>query len=293
MGEKDSLNICGETSAAAVSSLALQRTQVEVMVLVKATPQPSTRYGDTVCVAGALLDHGPVRWIRLYPIPFRYLESAAQFRKYQTVKVELRPTSGDHRPESAKVNLEQIVVGTVAAHWKHRAPIVEQLVGPSMCELIEGVAVNPNATSLGAVRPRDVTGLEFEEHGPWSPEQLSKMQSIADQDSLFGSAEGGQVILQPPRFKVWLRWRCESRDCSRGHRMRILDWELTALQAKFGHSDSDLKAAVTTNFHTKMFGPQKAPLVYVGNQENPTRRGSFTVLGVYYPDVRDAQSGLF
>ena len=81
------------------------------MVLVKATPQPSTKYGDTVCVAGALLGQGPARWIRLYPIPFRYLESAAKFRKYQTVKVELRPTSGDYRPESAKVNLEQIVGG--------------------------------------------------------------------------------------------------------------------------------------------------------------------------------------
>lgn len=50
---------------------------------------------------------------------------------------------------------------------------------------------------------------------------------------------------------------------------------------------------MTNNFQIKMFNPQKAPLIYVGNQENPTRRRSFTVLGVYYPDVRDAQPGLF
>ena len=42
-----------------------------------------------------------------------------------------------------------------------------------------------------------------------------------------------------------------------------------------------------------MFNPQKASLVYAGNQENPARRRSFTLLGVYYPDVRDAQAGLF
>ena len=292
MGEQDSPNDAAGTPVASISSLALQRRQVEVMVLVKATPQPSTKYGDTVCVAGALLGPGPVRWIRLYPIPFRYLESAAKFRKYQTVTVELRPTSGDYRPESAKVNLEQIVGGPVTDGWKHRAPIVEQLAGPSMCELLAGVTADPNATSLGAVRPRDVDGLDFEEHGPWSPEQLSKMQSVADQDSLFGSAEGKQVVLQPPRFKVWLRWRCESPRCP-AHRMRILDWELTALQARYPRSDTDLKAAVTNNFQAKMFNPQKAPLIYVGNQENPTRRRSFTVLGVYYPDVRDAQAGLF
>jgi len=256
--------------------------------------KPSTKYGDIVCVAGALLHQGPVRWIRLYPIPFRYLESAAKFRKYETVKVELRPTAGDYRPESAKVNLEQIVGGPMAGDWKSRAPIVEQLAGPSMCDLLAGVTANPNATSLGAVRPRDVDDvLDFEEHGPWSPERMRKMQSVADQDSLFGIAETKQVVLQPPRFKVWLRWRCESPRCSAGHRMRILDWELTALQSRYGRSDTELKAAVTDNFQTKMFDPHKAPLIYVGNQENPTRRRSFTVLGVYYPDIRDAQAGLF
>ena len=235
VGEQDSPNDAPGTPVALISSLALQRRQLEVMVLVKATPQPSTKYGDTVCVAGALLGQGPVRWIRLYPIPFRYLESAAKFRKYQTVKVELRPTSGDYRPESAKVNLEQIVGGPVADDWKHRAPIVEQLAGPSMCELLAGVTANQNATSLGAVRPRDVDGLDFEEHGPWSVDQLRKMQSVADQDALLGSTEAKQVVLQPPRFKVWLRWRCESPRCP-GHRMRILDWELTALQAKYGRT---------------------------------------------------------
>lgn len=102
--------------------------------------------------------------------------------------------------------------------------------------------------------------MDFEEHGPWSPEQLSKMQSVADQDDLFGSAEGKQVVLQPPRFKVRLRWRCESPRCP-SHRMRILNWELTALQARYGRSDAELKAAVTNNFQTKMFNPRKAPLI--------------------------------
>ena len=158
VGEQDSPNDAAGTPGASISSLALQRRQVEVMVLVKATPQPSTKYGDTVCVAGALLGQGPVRWIRLYPIPFRYLESAAKFRKYQTVKVELRPTSGDRRPESAKVNLEQIVGGPWPTVGSTGRRVVGQLAGPSMCELLAGVTADPNATSLGAVRPRDVDG---------------------------------------------------------------------------------------------------------------------------------------
>jgi hypothetical protein len=45
-----------------------------VLVLVKATPQPSRQYGDTVCVAGADMNADPLRWVRLYPVPFRYME---------------------------------------------------------------------------------------------------------------------------------------------------------------------------------------------------------------------------
>jgi hypothetical protein len=40
--------------------------------------------------------------------------------------------------------------------------------------------------------------------------------------------------------------------------MRILDWELTALQGRYGRSETELKTAVTSNFQTKMFNPQKA-----------------------------------
>lgn len=282
----------GTGATPTISSLAWQRKQVEVLVLVKATPQPSTKYGDTVCVAGALLDQGPVRWIRLYPIPFRYLESAAKFHKYETVGVQLRPTLNDHRPESAKVNLEQILRGPVIDDWRNRAPIVEQLAGPTMCSLIAGVTADPNATSLGAVRPREVNGLDFEPHGSWSADQLRRMESVASQDSLFESTDSKQLVLKPPKFKVWLRWICESPRCPT-HRMRILDWELTALQARYRHSDTELKAAITNNFHAKIFNARKAPMIYVGNQENPTRRRSFTVLGFYYPDARDAQAGLF
>jgi hypothetical protein len=35
------------------------------------------------------------------------------------------------------------------------------------------------------------------------------------------------------------------------------------------------------------------PLIYVGNQENPQRRRSFTVLGLYYPQIGEADPGLF
>ena len=61
-----------------------------VLVLVKASPQPSRQYGDTVCVAGVEIDTGTPRWIRLYPVPFRCLDGSNQFRKYDIISVSTR-----------------------------------------------------------------------------------------------------------------------------------------------------------------------------------------------------------
>jgi len=39
----------------------------KVLITVKAYPNPSTRYGETVCVAG--IDIDKKEWVRLYPVP--------------------------------------------------------------------------------------------------------------------------------------------------------------------------------------------------------------------------------
>src|SRR5699024_12815403 len=53
------------------------------LVTVKAAPNPSTTYGETVCVAGIRLGGtGPTNWVRLYPINFRHLpEATAKFKR--------------------------------------------------------------------------------------------------------------------------------------------------------------------------------------------------------------------
>jgi len=86
------------------------RSTTTVLVLVKAAPQPSSTYGETVCVAGL---EGPVerpRWLRLYPVPFRYLDGERQFRKYDLVEVTTRDTGADKRPESRKITADSIKI---------------------------------------------------------------------------------------------------------------------------------------------------------------------------------------
>lgn len=86
-----------------------------VLITVKAAPNPSATYGETVCIAGVVLgDLGPRDWIRLYPINFRHLpDKSAQFKKYDIVTVRCRP-AGEPRFES----------------WR---PIMSTLAGKDMC----------------------------------------------------------------------------------------------------------------------------------------------------------------
>ena len=59
----------------------------EVVILIKALPRPSKRYGETVCCAGVTLNR---EWKRLYPVRFRYLESDQKFRRWQRIQFKYR-----------------------------------------------------------------------------------------------------------------------------------------------------------------------------------------------------------
>jgi hypothetical protein len=65
--------------------------RMRVLITVKAAPNPSEKYGETVCVAGLRLDLDAAGWVRLYPVNFRELDGDGQFRKYDVVSLDARP----------------------------------------------------------------------------------------------------------------------------------------------------------------------------------------------------------
>ena len=264
-----------------------------VLVVVKASPQPSRRYGDTVCVAGLELTDGPPRWRRLYPVPFRYLDGEAQFRKYDVLDVRLRDASPDKRPESRKIDVSGIRTTQNLASWQDRARVIGQVRDPTMCRLVRNARTDLNAQSLAAVTPRGIDGLDFEPHPGWSPIERAKLDEYRRQGDLFDA--GPVRALEAPRLVVKLRYRCTEPGCE-GHAQRIIDWELTALQSRYRQQTRDeLERVITRNFLEIPFGDGREPRIFVGNQEDPRRRAAFTVLGLYYPRTSDAwlQDGLF
>jgi len=72
----------------------------KVLVLTRATPEESRKYGYKVCVAG-ITENG--EWRRLYPFTFQYGKVSLPFGKKDIIEVETEKNSEDARKESRKV----------------------------------------------------------------------------------------------------------------------------------------------------------------------------------------------
>lgn len=105
-----------------------------VLITVRTYPTPAHKGIEVSCTAG-ITDDG--RWIRLFPIPYRYMAAETRFIKYQWVAASVRKAS-DPRPESFTPDLDSIHLAEsvpTTHEWAARRALLAPLIGPSMCLL--------------------------------------------------------------------------------------------------------------------------------------------------------------
>lgn len=129
----------------------------DILICVKTYPEMSSKYTETVCTAGILAD--TKKMVRLYPIRFRYLEGAQQFRKYQWIRAAISKAVSDPRPESYAIDPNSIEAGDVipaSKSWEERCAwlLNDHTVFPSVEALREDQ--KQKGTSLGIVKPKAV-----------------------------------------------------------------------------------------------------------------------------------------
>lgn len=108
---------------------------ITVVPTVKAYPAVLSKLEEAVCVAGfriGLLQQP--EWVRLFPIPFRELESDQQFRKWQEIEVDVDRTASDTRPESLKPQNNTIRAGRELKPAERRQ-LVDSMPHVTMCGL--------------------------------------------------------------------------------------------------------------------------------------------------------------
>lgn len=254
-----------------------------MVVTVKAYPSISTKYDEAVCVAGLRTDEYNTLspFVRLYPVQFRDLPAARQFKKWDVIEVDVAPHQSDLRPESYRPVPESIeIVGHLDTNdnWAKRRAVLARAGAPmTMCGLRAEQSLQ--GTSLGIVRPRRVRALKIDERDPEEmAESTAKLSRDAD---LLKWTEISRLEPSPLEFRY--QFDCFDPDCNE-HSMSIIDWEIHAALRKWRGSYPDaetLLAKIRQRWLDDICGPDKDTLFFVGNMHQYP--ASFLVLGAFYP----------
>jgi hypothetical protein len=149
----------------------------EAIILVKASPQVGRKHGETVCCAGV---NGKGEWVRLYPVTFRTLEQAQQFRRWDRIRFRWRRPTDDRRPESLFVDHQSIdIIGELKQ--TERLNFLSRLEVSSLNKLKE------EGKSLALLRPRGLKFFIEKKSEEALAEERQKFKDFAAQTDLFNS----------------------------------------------------------------------------------------------------------
>ncbi len=248
-------------------------------------PELSAKHLETVCTGGVLEDGSPVR---LYPIPYRYLDGPDKFHKYQWITASIAPNPSDPRPESFSV-----LKGSI--HCEYRIPTTKDEWGlrrewvfrkPSwqydtVDALLEAQAAGKS--SLGVVTPRKILDVKVvdrtDEKAQSFKEKLERIRTQMEIDraqlSFFEEDTPNEMKdLTFIQHRLQIEWLCGSSDC-RGHKMQVLDWEVAELHRREGNDKAlqKLNSICDLSVYSLCF--------FLGNfRLYPT---AFTIVGLWYP----------
>src|SRR6185369_7468981 len=178
------------------------KRRVKALILVRTYPTPA-RNGVEVSCTAAVTEDG--QWLRLFPVPYRFLELDQRFRKYQWIEVDVTKAS-DTRPESFKIDRNSIeVVSPVLSsdkNWRERKQYVDPLKRHCMC-CIKREHEAVGHPTLGIFRPKVIERLIIKATSPtWTRAQLD----ILRQNNLFESGPSQELEKVPYDFSY--QYRC-------------------------------------------------------------------------------------
>ena len=197
-----------------------------ILITVKTYPTLSRKYGETVCTAGVREDGS---WIRIYPVPFRRLEEAEQYKKFDWIETEFIRGRTDPRPEThhpadvAKM-LPVAHMGT-EDNWRARR---ELLLGKAkVYDRLEPLLVGAkeNRLSLAVFKPTAIRGFIWEDDDrDWKPEKVAQMREQSKQTQMFAEDSWRETFELIPKLPYAFSYQIEDAD-GRKSTMQVLDWE--------------------------------------------------------------------
>ena len=231
--------------------------------------------GVEVSCTAAITDSG--EWLRLFPVPYRWLRPNQKFSKYQWIRVGVTKAS-DPRPESYKINQETIAITSevlsASNGWRARKDIIFPLKSSSMCELKRRLGRDGSPT-LGFFKPAAIEKLIIKPvASEWTQEELEIMR----QGHLFESEPAEELEKLPYDFSY--RYRCDEPAC-KGHMMKCTDWEMGQSWRKWRTDyGDDWESAFRHRYEIEMRDKLDTHF-YVGTLNRHPRE--WIIVGLFYP----------
>lgn len=247
--------------------------QKRVLVTAKTYPTPASKGAEVSCTAGIT---GDGKWIRLFPIPFRFMGGEKQFSKYQWIEVAAKKSS-DTRKESFEVDIAtlKIVSDSLPTKnaWKARKEIIFQLEVPSLCYLQQTRPQTGN--TLGIFKAKTIHNFLLEKDSPdWTPAEKEKLL----QYSLYEKHPWEPLVKIPYKFSY--TFTCND-SCCKGHKLMCVDWELgqsyRAWKRKYGDK---WEWAIIKRYQTDMIMTYDTYFIVGTVHGYPA---SWIIIGLFYP----------
>lgn len=260
-----------------------------VLITVKAYPKPSGKYEELVCTAG-LVDGS--KWIRIYPVPYRFLADNEMYPKYSWVRVDLVRNTSDFRPESyrPKRGLDEqfLLEGTLGTKdaWAARKSFVLREVYTSMKELIR-LAKSDAKKSLATLKPSEIVGFKVK---PSDRDWKEKWENQALQRSFYELAESAspekrQLIRKVP-YDYFYEFTTEGDTSPR--KLKIEDWEIGALFwncVSQSRGDEAVANQLVRQKYFDEFTKNRDIYLFLGTTKrfHSVAPNPFIIVGVFYP----------
>lgn len=233
----------------------------KILVLVRATPEKSTKYGHKVCVAGI---NENKEWRRLYPFMFEYGKKLIDFGKRDLIEVELALPDNDKRKESRKV----------ANHKNLHAPLDNPEILKKILPLVSSIErLSDEKASLGVIKP-SLTDIVVNVNDT----------KVYDEQTYFSMTENFLETREKVKIPIEVRYsfKCLGEQRCKGHKMILIDWELNELARNILRKDKDPKI-VEQKIKQRLYDFMlKRDLYFIVGTH--FKYGTWMIIGLFYPE---------
>jgi len=250
------------------------RETKKVLIVVRTYPTPAQKGVEVSCTA-AITEKG--EWLRLHPIPYRFLPLDQRFRRYQWIELAVKKAS-DARPESYTPITSSIKIVSqplpTANAWRARKEILFPLKAHCLCCLARERDEKGHPT-LGFFCPKTIERLVITPSSPnWTPAQLA----ILRQELLFEKKPAEELEKIPFSFRY--KFQCEDDQC-RGHKLFCTDWEMGESWRKWKREyGRDWEAKFRQRYETEMIQKNDTHFFVGTVHKYPA---TWIIVGLFYP----------